>query len=555
MSTQNALLGDTFTNAEPKNQKILIVDDFDNVRKSIKGMLHELGYEYVYEAGEANSAMKAIKEINFSLILCDFNLGKGRDGARLLEEWRVKKLIGQETVFVMITADTSRELVTSTLEFEPDDYLAKPFAMDVLAGRLERWFERRRVLLPLLVCAEQAQWPELCQLAREIEEEHPRYRSFAQKMYAESLIEQEKLTEAENFLLGLLEQRYQSWVKIDLHEIEFIQNKYASAAKGLKEVLVNESTAMAAYDLLARIYKETENRIELQALLEKAIIKAPRNIRRNLELARVAKQNLDMHRSNKAYKAAIALAEGTMHEELGNYQKLVDGLETESELGDSTENRKREIYKDLMFVSKKMSERFPGNINARLFNVALKIRKAESEDQSTLNPKLDELYKELFSNVDQVIPDTAFYIAETFYFNGRFEDADEIVKRLRVQFKGDVEFKERLDELQADPVSIAKRKEAHDLNVQGIEKYKRKEYVESLELFAKALRISPNHPGMILNFVQSKLQTLRTLANPTDDVKKCSELLQRIDHLPEQHYQYDRYAKLRKTVKKIIQES
>jgi DNA-binding response OmpR family regulator len=555
LNTKSALLGDNAAPPETKNQKILIVDDFANVRKSIKSMLNELGYDSVFEAGEGNSATKAVKEMRFSLILCDFNLGKGRDGARLLEEWRTKKLISQETVFVMITADTSREVVISSLEFQPDDYLAKPFAMDVLAGRLERWFDRRRVLLPMFICAEKEDWSTLSQLARSIMELHPRYRAFAQKMYAEALIKQNKYTEAENFLYGLLEKRYQGWVQVAIHEIEILQDKLSVAEVGLKQVLLKEPSAMGAYDLLVTLYKKTEQYSEVQNLLEQAISRAPRSIHRHRELAKVAQRNLDFTRSNKAYKDAISLSEGTMHESLGTYQKLVDGLEVEVQLDDLSENRRRDIQKDLSFVSKKITDRFQGSINAKLFNDALKLRKENTAKVNPHHPKLNQLFSEMFANIEEVIPETAYYVTETFYFTGRLDDGDEVVKRLRERFKDNPEFLMKLDTLQSEPISHAKRKEAHDLNSKGIEHYKLKEYSRSIELFLQALAISPSHPGMILNFVQSKLQNLKHMPNSKDELKVCSELLQRLDYLPEQHYQFERFSKLKKTVTKLSQEA
>lgn len=555
MTTKSALLGDVAAAPAPKNQKILIVDDFSNVRKSIKGMLNELGYGSVFEAAEGNSATKAVKELTFSLILCDFNLGKGRDGARLLEEWRTKKYIKQDTVFVMITADTSRDVVISALEFQPDDYLAKPFAMDVLAGRLGRWFERRKVLLPLYNCAENKDWKTLAQLSRQIIETYPRYRAFAQKMYAEALINQNKLTEAEHFLLGLLEKRYQCWVQVALHEIEFLQDKLTAAEAGLKAVLLKDPSTMEAYDLLVKIYKKTGQFTEIQDLLLQAISRAPRSIHRHHELAKAAQKNLDFARSNKAYKDLISLSEGTMHESLGTYQKFVDGLEVEENLDDLTEIRRRDIQKDLTYVSKKVTDRFQGDINAKLFNDALKLRKDKTVKTTPQHPKLNQLFNEMFANIEDVIPDTAYYVTETFYFTGRLDDGDEVVRRLRVRFKNNEEFLAKLDALQAEPISHAKRKEAHDLNSKGIEYYKREEYPQSIELFLKALAISPNHPGMIMNFVQSKLKNSKNKLNTEKDLKSCSEFLKRLDYLPEQHYQFDRFKKLQRTIERMIQES
>jgi tetratricopeptide (TPR) repeat protein len=161
----------------------------------------------------------------------------------------------------------------------------------------------------------------------------------------------------------------------------------------------------------------------------------------------------------------------------------------------------------------------------------------------------------MFANISDVIPDTAYYVTETLYFTGRIDDGDEVAKRLRLQYHNNSEFLAKLDELQAEPISHGKRKEAHDLNLQGIEFYKKKEYHRSIDFFQKALEISPNHPGMVLNFVQSKLQSLKGNKNRVEDLKNCAQLLSRLDYLPEQHYQHERFSKLKKTIANLTRES
>ncbi|CAK0759075.1 hypothetical protein CCP3SC15_2450004 [Gammaproteobacteria bacterium] len=44
---------------------------------------------------------------SYDIVLCDYNLGDGRDGMQILEEAKQRHLIGLTTVFVMITAESS----------------------------------------------------------------------------------------------------------------------------------------------------------------------------------------------------------------------------------------------------------------------------------------------------------------------------------------------------------------------------------------------------------------------------------------------------------------
>ena len=63
-----------------KSKKVLIVDDCDPVRASIKGMLQKIGFEHIAQAPDANTAIANCTEILYDFILSDFNLGEGKDG-------------------------------------------------------------------------------------------------------------------------------------------------------------------------------------------------------------------------------------------------------------------------------------------------------------------------------------------------------------------------------------------------------------------------------------------------------------------------------------------
>jgi DNA-binding response OmpR family regulator len=527
-----------------KNKKVLVVDDFANVRKSIKGQLQDLGFATVYEAYDADSATKIIREIKVDLVLCDYNLGKGRDGARLLEEWRVNRLIGQQTIYVLITAETSREVVVSAMEFQPDDYLAKPFTMEVMANRIDRWFERRQVLLPLLVSLEKNDWEAVASVSRQIIESHPRYRSQAQKYYVEALIKQEHLTEAENFLHGLLDKRFQSWAQTELHRIDLIQNKYEAAEVGLKDVLIKDPNLIDAYDLLADSLSAQDKAEELQELLEQAVYRAPKNLDRQRKLVSISQENLDFHRSSLALRDIVNMSANTMHENVGLYQAYIKNLQYEEKHCEN-DQRKREISREINSVTRKMTDRYSNNPNSKLFTKALAVQKSSDPVAAKHTKELNDLFSQAFEHIDALNADTALFIAETFFMAERYSDGDEMVNRFKDKFKDKSWVLKQLSELQAEPISLDSRQKAKDLNLKGIGLYKEKRYPESILCFRHAMELSPRHPGIILNFVQSHLLKMKINEVDIDEVNLCLDYINRLNYLPEDHYQYDRFEKLK----------
>ncbi|MDO7641615.1 MAG: response regulator [Reinekea forsetii] len=532
-----------------KHKKALVVDDFANVRQSITAMLEDLGFVTVHEASDGDSATKLVRESKYDLVLCDFNLGLGRDGMRLLEEWRRLKLMPEDTIFVLITGETSRSVVISAIEFQPDDYLAKPFTLDVLSVRLGRWFERRKVLLPMLVSIDKKDWKAVANTAKSIDESYPRYRSTAQKHYVEALIRQKKMAEAETFLFDVLEKRYQCWAQTALHRIELLQKKLETAEIGLKAVLELDPNELIAYDYLVDSLVQQEKDEEAQTWLEEVISRAPRSIDRQLKLVKVAQTNLNFRRANQAQKDILNLATDTMHESVGLFQNYIKNLKDEALSSDNT--RKRDIEKEIVFTAKRMQQSFAADFNAELFTRGVEIQDAKDVPAIKTTQDLDELYNDIINAVDRLIPETALFMAELYYSQERFNDADEMIRAFKICFSDQPEFIEILDALQAEPISLILRSEAKVLNGQGMELYDQEKYPESVRFFEKALKVSPRHPGIVLNFVQAHLHMMEARGKNDQTTAMCLETISRLFYLSEEHYQYPRYKKLLDNVEKL----
>ena len=61
------------------SKRFLIVDDFENFRRSMKGMMLSFGVEKVDTVRNGKEAVKASTEIDYDVILCDYNLSNFSD--------------------------------------------------------------------------------------------------------------------------------------------------------------------------------------------------------------------------------------------------------------------------------------------------------------------------------------------------------------------------------------------------------------------------------------------------------------------------------------------
>jgi len=68
--------------------RVLVVDDFNSFRMTLGKMLSELGFRHIDGAADGVEAFKYCQKHQYDLVLCDYNLGPGKNGQQLLEELR-----------------------------------------------------------------------------------------------------------------------------------------------------------------------------------------------------------------------------------------------------------------------------------------------------------------------------------------------------------------------------------------------------------------------------------------------------------------------------------
>jgi CheY-like chemotaxis protein len=70
-----------------KNIKILVVDDFATMRKVVRNLLKQVGYEDIVEAEDGVMALKALKSQKIDVVVSDWNM-PNMSGLELLKAVR-----------------------------------------------------------------------------------------------------------------------------------------------------------------------------------------------------------------------------------------------------------------------------------------------------------------------------------------------------------------------------------------------------------------------------------------------------------------------------------
>jgi two-component system chemotaxis response regulator CheY len=116
-------------------KKVLIVDDFETMRRIVKSILKTLGFTNVDEAKDGVEALEKLRGDTFDLILSDCNMPE-MDGLELLQT--IKKESDLKAIpFVVMTASDQEEKMIEMAKAGMDDYIVKPFTNTALNEKLE----------------------------------------------------------------------------------------------------------------------------------------------------------------------------------------------------------------------------------------------------------------------------------------------------------------------------------------------------------------------------------------------------------------------------------
>ncbi len=122
----------------PDKMTFLIVDDMDNMRRSIRAMLKLIGYgKTILEAGNGRDAWNLLdqnkQQVHF--IVSDWNMPL-MTGTELLNKVRADRRF-RDIPFLMITAEANMEIVAEAAENDVDAYLTKPFVTVSLEKKID----------------------------------------------------------------------------------------------------------------------------------------------------------------------------------------------------------------------------------------------------------------------------------------------------------------------------------------------------------------------------------------------------------------------------------
>jgi two-component system chemotaxis response regulator CheY len=132
----------------PANLTVMIVDDHDPIRKSIRRVLAGMGFGELVECFDGDEALKMLAKKPVDLLVLDLYM-RNVSGFDVLEHIRNRD-IGCDIPVIVITGEASKEEIVKVADMGAEDYVLKPFQADDLEKKVSRTLEKYYSPSPLL---------------------------------------------------------------------------------------------------------------------------------------------------------------------------------------------------------------------------------------------------------------------------------------------------------------------------------------------------------------------------------------------------------------------
>jgi CheY-like chemotaxis protein len=490
-----------------KGKKIVVVDDFPAMRSMLRDMLKNYSADNIKEARNGEEALELLAEETKDIVLCDYNLGEGKDGQQVLEEAKQNGLLPYSSIFIMTTAENTSEMVMGAVEFQPDEYVVKPFTKVVLQMRLAKLQEKKEKFKKISNAIEENNYPHAINLCNAMLQSDNKTLFEVMKLKGDLLLRLSDYKAAESLYEKVLDLRDVAWAQFGLGKTYYLQKEYEDARQIFEDLIAHNENFVAAYDWLAMTHKVLANNKKCQDVLVRAIGISSKAILRQRALGEISMINEDYKIAEKAYKTAVKDGKNSIHkspDDYGGLAKVYIKNESKQLATKTLGQMGKDFDKAEPLIQMKMAI-VEGVVHKELGNT----------DQSSL--ALDKAMQLFTDNPGNMSCDSAMELAETCFSMGKKDQGNELIKHVvRNNHENDTILK-KVEKIFTDAgmadtgndLIASTRKEVVDLNNDGVELAKQDKLKESIRLFQRAARAMPENLVINLNAAQSLIMLMK----------------------------------------------
>jgi len=124
----------------PADLKFLIVDDFNTMRRIVRGLLKEMGANNADEAEDGAIALQMLKNARYDFVVSDINM-PNMNGFDLLKAVKADPALKHIPV-LMVTAEARKEDILLAAQSGAAGYVVKPFTKATLEEKVTKIMQK-----------------------------------------------------------------------------------------------------------------------------------------------------------------------------------------------------------------------------------------------------------------------------------------------------------------------------------------------------------------------------------------------------------------------------
>jgi tetratricopeptide (TPR) repeat protein len=521
----NATLATSGQYVDWASKNYLIVDDFVGVRQLLRDALRNLGAKNIDQASSGGEAMALLVRSRYDVVLCDYNLGEGKNGQQVLEEARVRSLLMPSSVWMMVSAEKSVESVMGAAEHQPDAYLIKPITEGVLLTRLNRAWHKKQVFRKIDQAYLEKDYLRAAKMCDEQIAAHKVHEIDLLRMKATLMFKSGEPEKAREAYERVLKEREYQWARTGLAKIRMANGEFEQARQIFQTVIAENRYYMDAYDQLAAAHTAMGQPEEACTILERASKLSPNSVTRQRALGQVSLKLGNMGMAEKAFRKCIAIGEFSVMKTPDAYFGLarVCGLKNETkEALQLLLTAQREFSTDQIQLRAKITE---GMVYHESGDYR-RARKAGEELDEMLNtyverpdtPTCMDMSTLLFAvGMKETPVELLCYVIKNNHDNTvLLDDVQKIFDKARMSDEGFALIK-------------ASRKEASDMMNQGVLLWKTGKLAEAVDWMREARTALPNNMRILFNSAQILISHIEKHGFDDALSREATEVLLHVD--------------------------
>ncbi len=512
-------------NINLKMKKVLVVDDFFNFRLTMKNMLRSLGIMYIDDAANGEEAIKKLAARKFDIILCDYNLGPGKSGQQVLEEAKYRGYINYAGIFIMVTAENTLEMIMGAMEYEPDDYLMKPFAKEVLEKKIKSVTLKKENVRDIEKAIIDSDFDHALRICDELIAQSPANLAEIMKLKGEVLLKKGAYAEAAEFYDKVLTMGNMTWARLGRGRADLLLGRYEDAKNRFEEILAQNNKVIAAYDELARTYLKSGQPEEAQQVLMKAAAISPRALLRHKTLGGLAYRNEDYTTAETSFRAAVVHGKHSCFKTTSDYTQLAKSMVM------------RDALQESLQVLGQASREFPESPDTRLhLSAAGSLVYTKMNKPAEAKRALAQAHKYAQDLAGDLPSAVALDLAQAHLLAGDVEkgtdiirgviganhDNDDVLNTIRIVFK-ETGMPEKGEKIIKDTTEDIMR-----LNNEGVDLARRGKLAEAIDYFEKAAARLPENKIINANAAQVLMLFMKQNGPDEERLSKASSYLERV---------------------------